>query len=122
MDRAHKLLKREVDKVKNCNEKISNRQLLNAYNKAQKFFKIPPFMKHDDDQSEEIDMTPAKKQKVEHQYGYIIESVKMNMNIFKDIEDDIYGASLLFKAKRDGFTPKVFHEKCDNKGPTLIIA
>jgi len=29
--------------------------------------------------------------------------------------------SLLFKASKDGFTCAKFHEKCDNKGPTLVI-
>jgi len=30
-------------------------------------------------------------------------------------------AKLLFRGSRDGFDAKKFHEKCDNKGPTLVI-
>jgi len=30
-------------------------------------------------------------------------------------------ASLLYKATRDGFASLVFHAKCDNKGPTLMV-
>ena len=30
--------------------------------------------------------------------------------------------NLLFRATRDGFAPANFHQKCDGKGPTLVIA
>jgi len=37
-------------------------------------------------------------------------------------EDDSDGElSLLYRGSRDGFTSKDFHNKCDNKGPTLTI-
>ena len=29
---------------------------------------------------------------------------------------------LLFRATRDGFAPATFHQKCDGKGPTVVIA
>lgn len=31
-------------------------------------------------------------------------------------------AKLLYRASADGFTAEAFHRKCDNKGPTLIVA
>ncbi|CAG8599115.1 11392_t:CDS:2, partial [Acaulospora colombiana] len=32
-----------------------------------------------------------------------------------------YIFELLVRGSRDGFTPEVFHQKCDNKGPTLTV-
>jgi BTB/POZ domain-containing protein KCTD9 len=29
--------------------------------------------------------------------------------------------NLIYKAKRDGFTPGDFHSRCDNKGPTICV-
>lgn len=29
--------------------------------------------------------------------------------------------TLLYKASRDGFDAKIFHEKCDDKGPTIVV-
>ena len=28
---------------------------------------------------------------------------------------------MLYRLTRDGNSPKIFHEKCDNKGPTLVL-
>ncbi|KAK6183343.1 hypothetical protein SNE40_010843 [Patella caerulea] len=28
---------------------------------------------------------------------------------------------LVYKASRDGMSPEIFHQKCDNKGPTVVI-
>ncbi len=37
-------------------------------------------------------------------------------------EDDIEGGmKLLYCSSRDGLSNKAFHEKCDNKGPTLVL-
>ena len=33
-----------------------------------------------------------------------------------------YSFNLLYRASRDGNTVAAFHEKCDNKGPTIVIA
>ena len=30
-------------------------------------------------------------------------------------------STLLYRLTRDGNSPKIFHEKCDNKGPTLVL-
>ena len=30
-------------------------------------------------------------------------------------------STLLFRGSQDGFRAKLFHNKCDNKGPTLTI-
>ncbi|CAB4382638.1 unnamed protein product [Rhizophagus irregularis] len=32
-----------------------------------------------------------------------------------------YEFKLLLRGSRDGFTPKVFHEKCDYKGPNVVV-
>ncbi len=32
-----------------------------------------------------------------------------------------FSTFLLFRGSDDGFSAKTFHEKCDNKGPTLSI-
>ncbi|GBB89880.1 hypothetical protein RclHR1_01670031 [Rhizophagus clarus] len=32
-----------------------------------------------------------------------------------------YEFKLLVRGSRDGFTPKVFHEKCDHKGPNVVV-
>jgi len=49
----------------------------------------------------------------------------MNMSDWKKLSE-LYGSkieviSLLFKASRDGFNAKAFHDKCDNKGPTITV-
>ena len=33
-----------------------------------------------------------------------------------------YNFKLLYRASRDGDRAVAFHDKCDNKGPTLVIA
>ena len=33
-----------------------------------------------------------------------------------------YNFDLLYRASRDGNTAASFHRKCDNKGPTIVIA
>src|SRR5439155_22167800 len=32
-----------------------------------------------------------------------------------------YNWSLLFQGSRDGFGGKVFHDKCNGKGPTIVV-
>jgi hypothetical protein len=32
-----------------------------------------------------------------------------------------YEFKLLLRGSRDGFTPKIFHEKCDHKGPNVVV-
>ncbi|CAG8706163.1 9543_t:CDS:2, partial [Racocetra fulgida] len=32
-----------------------------------------------------------------------------------------YDFKLLLRGSRDGFTPQIFHEKCDNQGPNLVV-
>ncbi|CAG8445477.1 306_t:CDS:2 [Acaulospora morrowiae] len=33
-----------------------------------------------------------------------------------------YKFTLLYRASKDGFDPQVFHERCDNKGPTIMVS
>ncbi|CAG8562215.1 291_t:CDS:2 [Paraglomus occultum] len=32
-----------------------------------------------------------------------------------------YGFKLLYRGSRDGFSAKMFHNRCDNKGPTIVV-
>ncbi|CAG8454628.1 5045_t:CDS:2 [Acaulospora colombiana] len=32
-----------------------------------------------------------------------------------------YKFNLLYRASKDGFDPKMFHERCDNRGPTVMV-
>jgi len=32
-----------------------------------------------------------------------------------------YKFNLIFRASKDGYTAAAFHEKCDNKGATIVI-
>ncbi|RIA85042.1 hypothetical protein C1645_782783 [Glomus cerebriforme] len=41
---------------------------------------------------------------------------------YNDIGHIPYEFNLLYRASRDGNTPAIFHEKCDNKGATIVIA
>ncbi|CAG8438100.1 8517_t:CDS:2 [Scutellospora calospora] len=34
---------------------------------------------------------------------------------------DIYDFKLILRGSRDGFTPSVFHKKCDKKGPCVVV-
>ena len=34
---------------------------------------------------------------------------------------DIYDLKLLLRGTRDGFTPAMFHKKCDDKGPAIVV-
>ncbi len=33
-----------------------------------------------------------------------------------------YTFNLLYRASRDGMTSAAFHEKCNNQGPTIVVA
>lgn len=43
--------------------------------------------------------------------NWVLETIKANRVRFK----------LLYRGSRDGFGAKDFHEKCDNKGPTIVV-
>ena len=57
----------------------------------------------------------------------IIEKMKLLYKMYKDLisnwieEDSEKEFKLLFKSSKDGDLLKTLHEKCDNKGPTIII-
>jgi len=42
--------------------------------------------------------------------------------LYYNAKDMPYNFNLLYRANRDGYTAAVFHEKCDGKGATIIIA
>lgn len=37
------------------------------------------------------------------------------------IGDNMFSATLLYRATRDGFAAATFHKNCDNRGPTAVI-
>jgi hypothetical protein len=43
-------------------------------------------------------------------------------NLHYNMKNIPYNFNLLYRFSRDGKTPKAFHTKCDNKGPTIVIA
>jgi TLD len=43
------------------------------------------------------------------------------MFIFDFIGDDTMETTLMYKGSRDGFTIKEFHDRADNKGPTISL-
>jgi hypothetical protein len=47
---------------------------------------------------------------------------KKNYNSCYIARNNSYKFNLLYRASRDGNTGAMFHEKCDNKGPTIVIA
>jgi len=47
---------------------------------------------------------------------------KRENNNFRYIEGKPYQLNLILRGSRDGFDPKSFHKKCDNKGATIVIA
>lgn len=54
--------------------------------------------------------------------GNDLENKKMVANwVYEAIKSKAGLFSLLYRGSRDGFEAKDFHEKCDNKGPTLVI-
>jgi hypothetical protein len=38
------------------------------------------------------------------------------------VRNNPYKFNLLYRASRDGYSPVSFHAKCDNKGPTIVVA
>ena len=82
-------------------------------------------------------MAPNNKPNINIQpsrYAYPIIIKSQHLNIFanwiekKEILDYnkvgniSYGFKLLYRASKDGNTVAAFHEKCDNKGATIVIA
>lgn len=54
------------------------------------------------------------KNELENKYviaNWVSETVNLNKSSFH----------LLYRGSRDGFTAKAFHERCDDKGPTVVI-
>ena len=48
---------------------------------------------------------------------YIIQWLEMPNQVHKNLKD----IKLLYRGSRDGFQAKTFHEKCNNKGETLVL-
>ncbi|RIA84560.1 BTB/POZ protein, partial [Glomus cerebriforme] len=48
--------------------------------------------------------------------------IKKKNNFYYNVKNIPCNFNLLYRASRDGNTPAAFHQKCDNKGPTIVIA
>jgi hypothetical protein len=48
--------------------------------------------------------------------------IEKKNDTYYNIRDIPYQFNLIYRASRDGNTVEEFHEKCDNKGPTIVIA
>lgn len=52
----------------------------------------------------------------------ILKNYKHKSYLFSNwMPKNIVKITNLIVGSKDGFSPKIFHEKCDNKGPTLVI-
>ena len=56
----------------------------------------------------------------------ILKNEPANKNLIADwvnetIKADRVALNLIYRGSRDGYTAKNFHEKCDNRGPTVVI-
>jgi predicted nucleic-acid-binding Zn-ribbon protein len=51
----------------------------------------------------------------------LILSDSSDSSLMSLIPDDVHSASLLYRGSQDGFSREVFHSKCDNQGPLIII-
>ncbi|GBB93251.1 hypothetical protein RclHR1_02140004 [Rhizophagus clarus] len=48
--------------------------------------------------------------------------IEKKNDTYYNIRDTPYRFNLIYRASSDGNTADAFHEKCDNKGPTIVIA
>ena len=51
----------------------------------------------------------------------ILTNEKQKSTMLNMLNKNIKNATLLYRGTRDGDTAKIFHDKCDNKGPTLTL-
>ncbi|CAG8499850.1 16694_t:CDS:2 [Acaulospora colombiana] len=81
-------------------------------------FDSPSLSPTEDSFSSEGVKTPDE----DYSFGDTINSsVLIQLDHFAVVSNWIVKNPLLIRGSRDGFTPEVFHQKCDNKGPTLTV-
>jgi hypothetical protein len=60
---------------------------------------------------------------IERQHFVIFASwIDKKKNLHYNMKNIPYNFNLLYRASEDGYTPKAFHTKCDNKGATIVVA
>jgi len=82
------------------------------------------------DKKSNINLPPPRQSKfvsdsilVEPQHFAIISSwINKKENLHYNLRNVPYKFNLLYRASRDGKTAAAFHEKCDNKGATIVVA
>src|SRR5438045_3215360 len=78
----------------------------------------------------EVDIQPPRKPNhvydsviIKTQHFAIFSSwIEKKNNSHYNVKNIPYNFNLLYRASRDGNTPAAFHQKCDNKGATIVIA
>src|SRR5205823_2360907 len=73
-----------------------------------------------------IDIRPYRKNSIiistlQH-FAIFASWIEKKNNSYYNIRNIPYGFKLLYRASRDGNTVAAFHEKCDDKGSTIVIA
>jgi len=113
MKLLYKMYKDLKEENKELKEKLNNQEKKNKkYEKEIKIIK---------------ENIPSLNKKIDNNKNYFLESSIIINNEDKDLisnwieEDSEKEFKLLFKSSKDGDLLKTLHEKCDNKGPTIII-
>jgi hypothetical protein len=57
-----------------------------------------------------------------HHFAIFASWIDKKENLHYNMKNIPYNFNLPYRASKDGYTPKAFHAKCDNKGATIIIA
>ena len=102
--------------------KDENKELKEKLNKQEKKNK-----KYENELKKLKENFPSLNQTLENNKNYFSESSIIINKEDKDLisnwieEEQEKEFKLLFKSSKDGDLLKIFHEKCDNKGPTIII-
>ncbi|GBC03011.1 hypothetical protein RclHR1_04930008 [Rhizophagus clarus] len=58
---------------------------------------------------------------IEHQHFAIFASWIDKKSLHYNVKNIPYKFNLLYRRSRDGNTPQAFHNKCDNKGATIVV-
>nr|CAG8510427.1 13496_t:CDS:2 [Entrophospora candida] len=58
---------------------------------------------------------------IDNKHNHTQNNHNSNNNKLYTLKDFPYELKLLLRGTRDGFTPKIFHQKCDLKGPTITV-
>jgi hypothetical protein len=72
-----------------------------------------------------INIPPNRKQPViviSQHFNIFTSWIEKKNDSYYNLRNNSYNFNLIYRASRDGNTAAAFHKKCDNKGPTIVIA